>query len=478
MSIVEVQTGEPDEFRNKLYNIDKEGNRSKIYPHKPSGKLYRARTIVSVFLLAFLFLAPFVKFHGMQFMLFNILERKFVIFGIVFFPQDMFVLVLGILTLLLSIFLFTAVLGRIWCGWLCPQTVFLEMLFRKIEYAIEGSGTRQRLFDASPMTASKFSRKALKHIIFFSLSVLIANTFLAYIIGSDAVRELVRESPTLHPVGFSVMILFSFVFYAVFARFREQACIVVCPYGRYQSALVDIDTVAVTYDHTRGEPRGKFTKEDKQAILSGAALAAERGDCIDCDRCYHVCPTGIDIRNGIQLECVNCTACMDACDEVMDKVKKPRGLIRWASASSLGRKEHRWLTNRVKAYTGVWFVVTTIFLTFFFLRPMTEVLILRQPGTLNQSGASGEKINFYVLNVVNKHYEAVPIEVRVLSPAEAKISVLGDVSTVPAVTEKSVRLMLSVPQRVIQNSDSPVRFGVYSNGNLIKQIDSRFIATQ
>ncbi len=478
MSIVEVETNEPDSFRNKLYNIDKEGVRSKIYPHKPSGRLYRARTIVSVFLLAFLFLAPFIKFHGHQFMLFNILERKFVIFGLVFFPQDMFIVVLGILTLLVSIFLFTAVMGRIWCGWLCPQTVFMEMLFRKIEYAIEGSGTRQRLFDDASMSASKFARKALKHSIFFALSVLIANTFLAYIIGSDAVRQLVRESPALHPVGFGAMLLFSFVFYAVFARFREQACIIVCPYGRYQSALVDQDTVAVTYDHTRGEPRGKFTKEDKLAILSGGDLKSGRGDCIDCDRCYHVCPTGIDIRNGIQLECVNCTACMDACDEVMDKVKKPRGLIRWASASSLGNAQHRWLTNRVKAYSAVWLVITTVFLIFFLNRPMTEVLILRQPGTVTQTNTEGAKINFYVLNVINKNFDPVAIDVKVTQPADAKLTVLGDVSAVPQVSEKSVRLMLALPATTIKQADNAVKFDVYSNGSLVKSIDSRFLATQ
>ncbi len=478
MSIVEVKQGEADSFRNSLYNIDKEGYRSKIYPHKPTGRLYTARTIVSVFLLAFLFLAPFVKYHGMQFMLFNILERKFVLFGVVFFPQDLFIVVLGILTLMVSIFLFTAVMGRIWCGWLCPQTVFMEMLFRKIEYAIEGSGTRQRLFDSAPLGASKVFRKVLKHIIFFAISVVIANTFLAYIIGSDAVRELVRESPAQHVGGFSAMILFSFVFYAVFARFREQACIVVCPYGRYQSALVDKDTVLVTYDFTRGEPRGKFTKEDKQAVLSGSGLTKERGDCIDCDRCYHVCPTGIDIRNGIQLECVNCTACIDACDEVMDKVKKPRGLIRYASLSSLGNKNHKWLTNRVKAYTGVWLVITSIFLTFFFMRPMTEIVIVRQPGMLSQTMTDGSKINFFVMNIINKHYYDVPIEVKVSHPSTGTLSVLGDIQSIPQVSERSVRLMLKLPASEINSNDVPVSFDVYSNGTLLKTIDSRFVSTQ
>ncbi len=478
MSILEVHKEAPEGFRDTLTNIDKQGNRSKIYPHKPSGRFYTARTIVSIFLLAFLFLAPFMKFNGMQFMLFNILERRFVIFGVVFFPQDMYVVVLAILNLLVSIVLFTAVAGRIWCGWLCPQTVFLEMLFRKIEYAIEGSGVKQRLFDAAPLSTEKILRKAFKHAVFFFISVLIANTFLAYLIGSDAVVDLIRESPAKHVAGFSIMILFSFVFYAVFARFREQACVVVCPYGRYQSALVDQDTLLVTYDHVRGEPRGKFTREDKQAVLSGSSMnTTSRGDCIDCERCVHVCPTGIDIRNGIQLECVNCTACIDACDEIMDKVKKPRGLIRMASANSIVNGYFGWFTTRVKAYTSVWLFVTSIFVFFFVQRPMTEVLILRQPGTLNQSTGTHEKLNYYVLNVVNKHYNEIPIELKAIEPAQAHITVLGDISSVPKLSEKSVRFMLLVPEASIQQNNSPVRIGVYSNGELIKTVESRFVAT-
>jgi cytochrome c oxidase accessory protein FixG len=477
MSIVHVERSAPESFRNTLYNIDLDGNRSKIYPHNPRGRYTTARRAVSVFLLAFFFAAPFVKVQGMQFLQFNILERIFILFGIVFFPQDFPIIVLGALTLVVSIVLFTSVFGRLWCGWMCPQTVFLEMVFRRIEFAIEGSGIKQQLFEASALTPKKVMRKVLKHGIFFAISVLIANTFLAYIIGSDAVLRLVRESPALHPAGFSSLILFSTVFYAVFARFREQACIVVCPYGRLQSVFVDRDTVLVTYDTQRGEPRGKFTKADKEAVLSGGTIPSSRGDCIDCGRCTHVCPTGIDIRNGIQMECVNCTACMDACDEIMSKIAKPKGLIRYTSQNSMESGRRYRLTTRVKAYAAVWLVLMLSFGYLFARRPMTDVLILRQPGTLMQTTATGEKINFYVMNVVNKSTAALPLTIECSSHPEAKLTLLGDISDVPRVSERSIRFILALPSSRVTPGDMPVTFVVKQQGTVIHSVTSRFLAT-
>lgn len=493
MSIIEVETKQPDSFRNKLANVDLQGKRHKIYPQKPKGGFYNKRTVVSWFLLAFLFLAPFVKVNGEQFMLFNILQRKFIILGIVFFPQDFYIVVLGILTALVSIVLFTAVLGRVWCGWLCPQTVFLEMLFRKIEYAIEGNHVQQRLLDSAEWSASKVAKKVLKHGLFYAISFAIGNTFLAYIIGSNELIKIITEPPSQHVVGFSIMIAFSLVFYGVFARFREQACVVVCPYGRYQSALVDKNTVLVTYDFKRGEPRGKFSKEDKaQQVVNSHSTSTigidglidehtntvSKGDCIDCKQCVTVCPTGIDIRNGIQLECVNCTACIDACDTIMDKVKKPRGLIRYASLEGVNNPASHWLTTRVKAYFAVWAVVVSLFSYFFFTRPMTEVLILRQAGSLSASNSQGQHVNFYTIQMVNKNFHDVPVEIKVSEPKGATITMLGDIHNVPKVSEKTVRFMVALPNEVLVNGDSPVTFKVFSNGLLLKEVRSRFLTTQ
>ncbi|HEX4946520.1 MAG TPA: cytochrome c oxidase accessory protein CcoG [Blastocatellia bacterium] len=475
MSVVKAPTNTPDGFRDTVSSIGAEGARNWIYPRKPVGKFYRARTAVSVLLFAFLFGAPFLKVNGQPFMLFNILERKFVFFGIVFFPQDMYLVVLGLLTILVSIFLFTAVFGRVWCGWLCPQTVFLEMLFRKIEFFFEGNGRQQRQYNDAPMTPGKFIKKALKQAVFFALSFFIANMFLSYIIGIDELKQIVTAPPTQHLTGFIAILIFSFLFYGVFAWFREQACIVVCPYGRYQSALVDANTIVVTYDFKRGEPRGKLVKIDPKRTVTEPP--PQRGDCVDCKQCVEVCPTGIDIRNGIQLECVNCTACIDACDAVMTKIKKPKGLIRYTSLTAVGEGKFKWLSPRVLGYAGVWLAVTMLFLFFFFQRPMTEVLILRQPGSLAQKQANGDMLNFYLLQIVNKQAHEVPVELKLLTPQQGKITMVGEFATVPGITEKTGRFFLTIPREEAAQGDLNVKFGVFSNGVLLKEVDTKFLTT-
>lgn len=477
MSIIhapEKVTDTPEGFRDRTASLEKDGRRKWIYPKKPHGRYYNARTVVSWFLLAFLFGAPFIKVDGHPFMLFNILERKFVFFGLVFFPQDFYLVVLGVLTLLVSVFLFTAVLGRVWCGWLCPQTVFMEMLFRKIEYFIEGDARQQRQLNEGPMTPAKLFRKAVKIVVFWCLSFFIANIFLSYIIGVDELKKIITAPPTEHLVGFIVINIFTFLFFGVFAWFREQACVVVCPYGRYQSALVDVNTILPTYDFKRGEPRGKLVKIEKR--LKQNDPLPQRGDCVDCKQCVEVCPTGIDIRNGIQLECVNCTACLDACDAVMDKIKKPRGLIRLTSLAAVQEGRPHLLTSRIVGYAAVWLLITSIFFFFFLRRPMIEVLVLRQPGTLAQTEANGDVLNFYVLQVVNKHGYDVPLEVKLLSPQQGTITMLNEMSNIPRISEKSGRFFLTLPRETVSAPDLKVKFGLYSQGKLLKEVETRFLA--
>src|SRR5581483_6935209 len=474
MSLTDVPADAPESFRERTTSLEKDGGRKWLYPKQPAGRFYTARTVVSVFLLAFLFGAPFIRVDGHPFMLFDLIGRRFVMFGLAFFPQDFYLVVLGALTLLVSIFLFTALFGRVWCGWLCPQTVFLEILFRRIEYLIEGSHLRQRRLDSEPMTPAKLIKKGAKHAIFFGLSFLIGNTFLAYLIGGDELWRIVTDPPGRHVVGLAFMLLFSFLFYGVFAWFREQACIVVCPSGRYQSALMDENTVVVTYDFKRGEPRGKLVRIDRR-LRSNDPLP-QRGDCVDCHQCVEVCPTGIDIRNGIQLECVNCTACIDACDAVMDKVRKPRGLIRLTSQTAVEAGLARWITPRVIGYAAVWVLITSLFAYFLLTRPMTEVLILRQAGTVSERQANGDFINFYVLQVVNKHSYDVPVEVRLLSPRRGAVTMLGEMSSVPRLSERGGRFFLALPAEEITSADTNVKFGVYSDGQLLKEVDTRFLA--
>ncbi len=465
-----------ESFRDKLYNVDPTGKRLKIYPTKPRGRFYKARSYVSVLLLVILFASPFIHINGHQLLLLNILERKFVLFGVPFWPQDFHLVALSGLTLVLFIVLFTAIYGRIWCGWLCPQTIFMEMVFRKIEYWLEGDAPRMRNFDRQALSAAKVMRKLLKHGIFFIISFAIANTFLAYIIGSEQLLTIISDPPGEHIVGLLSIIVFSLVFYGVFARFREQACIIVCPYGRYQSALVDENTIAVTYDFKRGEPRSKITKTDKQAIAAAGAAVEwqDRNDCIDCKQCVKVCPTGIDIRNGIQLECVNCTACIDACDEIMDGIKRPRGLIRYASLNGIRQPNSRVFSKRVYAYTAVLLVLLGSLVYLFSVRSDVESTILRQSGTLFNKLADGSYSNFYTIKVLNKTFDELPVRVQLLTPG-GTLHPISELQSVPGQSQAEGRFYVALPASELLGKQTPIRFGVYADGRLLEEVESVFI---
>src|SRR5690606_11396773 len=260
-------------------------------------------------------------------------------FGTVFWPQDLHIFVFGMLIGLVFIVLFTVVYGRVWCGWACPQTIFLELIFRKIEYWIEGDANQQRKRDKGPNTSEKIFKKTLKHVIYFLISFLISNLFLAYVIGVDALYQIITEPVGQHIGGLVSMIVFTFLFYGVFAFVREIVCTHICPYGRLQGVLLDDQSLVVAYNYQRGEPRGKIKK--------GAEQQQELGDCIDCTLCVQVCPTGIDIRDGLQLECVNCTACIDACDSVMEKINRPKRLIGFYSSKQIEENTTEKNTTRI-----------------------------------------------------------------------------------------------------------------------------------
>ena len=460
---------EHETFRNELASVHADGRRKWVYARQPSGRYYRFRTILSWFLLAFLAAAPFVKVGGQQLVLLNFLERRFVLLGLVFWPQDFYLVVLIALTLLLTLALSTTAVGRIWCGWLCPQTIFMEMLFRKIEWAIDGSAAQQVRRHRGPWNAGRIWRTVLKQAIFFGLSFAIANVFLAYIVGSDQLIAIVTAPPGEHYRGLIAITIFSLVFYGVFARFREQACILACPYGRVMSALIDTHTITVTYDKLRGEPRGHV-----RAAATGAAHTAY-GDCIDCGQCVTVCPTGIDIRNGIQLECVNCTACMDACDEVMTRVQRPTGLIRLTSHDALTTGAVTWLTARVKAYAAVWSLLVIAVITLFVIRPDLSVLILRQPGTLYTEMDDGAVGNFYNVQIINRTGQTRALEYVAASPEGATITALGPIGSIDPHAVLESRFLLRLPERSLGGASTPVRIEVRSDGRLFQTIDSSFL---
>ena len=458
---------EHDTFRNELASVAKDGRRRWVYARQPSGRLYRARTLVSLFLMAFLFLAPFITIHGQPLMLLDVLNRRFVIFSTLFVPQDFYLVVILALTVLVTIVLSTVIVGRIWCGWLCPQTIFMEMLFRKLEYAIEGSAEQQLRRDRGPWTAERAVRKSIKHVIFFALSFLIANVFLAWIIGAGPLYRIVTDPPRQHLAGLIAISTFSLTFYAVFARFREQACVLACPYGRMLSSLVDRQTVTVTYDTLRGEPRSR--------IVRGHGGVPQTGDCIDCHRCVTVCPTGIDIRNGIQLECVACTACIDACNDVMVRIGRPTGLIRHTSPDAIANNRPLWLRSRVIAYAAVWIVLVCSSVFLLSTRPDLDFVVLRQPGTLYASVAGGDVANFYTIEAMNRSDRATPISIEVLEPAGATVTILGSSSLVPPYGALDARLLVRLPPGAVRGPTTPVRFVVRTDGRALQEIESAFL---
>lgn len=464
---MQTNTDTPDkkeEFRDSLATVTKEGKRIWIYPKKPSGKFYKWRTIVSYFLLLFLFGAPFLNFNGHPFILLNVLERKFIVFGIPFGPHDFILFGLSMIAVIVSIFLFTAVYGRIFCGWICPQTIFMEMVFRKIEYFIEGGARRQRELDKAPWTKEKYFKKGSKHIIFFAISFLISNIFLAYIIGTDQLYRIVTDSPANHLGGLTTILIFSGVFYWVFSFFREQACTMVCPYGRLQGVLLDQNSIVIAYDNKRGEPRGKIKKSEKQNL----------GDCVDCRLCVDVCPTGIDIRNGTQLECVNCTACIDACDPVMEKLNRPKGLIRYASKNEIEMGGRKLLTPRSVGYTAVLVLLVGLITFLFSTRADVELSILRTPGMLFQEQPGDKISNLYDLKVMNKTFNAMPVNLE-LQNIKGEIKIIGGNLKVQPQGVLEAKFLVLLPKSEITKMKTPLTIAVISSGKVIDIFQTSFL---
>jgi cytochrome c oxidase accessory protein FixG len=387
-----IQPSEDPNFRDKISTVDTKGKRKWMYVLQPEGRLYRLRTIFSIAYLSLFFGLPFIKIYGNPLFQFNILEAKFTLFGKVFLPQDFILFGIGMLVFLLFIIVFTLIFGRVFCGWACPQTVFLEMVFRRIEYWIEGSANHQEAAEKNNYTTAMYFRKFLKHTIFLILSFLIANTFLSYIIGMDQLFKIIQEPISMHIGGFIAIAVFTLAFYAVYAFVREIVCTVICPYGRLQSVLLDKNSIVVAYDYLRGEPREKAAK----------MKAEGKGDCIDCGLCVKVCPTGIDIRNGTQLECVNCTACIDACNMMMRKVNREEDLIKFVSENNISEGKKLAFTFRIKAYSTVLVVLIGILVTLIITRSMFDATVLRVPGQILQDNNDGTISNLYHIKIVSK----------------------------------------------------------------------------
>ncbi len=459
-------------FRDTIGTLDDQGKRKFIFPKKPKGKFYDYRKIVSYILLAILVANPFIKINGNQFMLFDIMERRFNIFGFPFWPQDFYLFVISMLIGIVFVILFTVVFGRIFCGWICPQTIFMEMVFRRIEFWIDGDRGAQMRLDKQKWDAEKIRKRLLKWIIFFIISFLIANVFLAYVTGSDQLWLMIEEGPIKQSGNFIALLIFTSVFYFVFVWFREQVCIIACPYGRLQGVLLDNKSINVAYDFVRGEKevgRAKFNKnEDRE--LSG------KGDCIDCKQCVSVCQMGIDIRNGTQLECTNCTACIDECDAIMESVGLPKGLIRYATEDEIEKKEPFKFTARMKGYTSVLIILTGILIGMLFLRNDVEASVLRLPGQLFEH--KGENIsNVYTYKIINKttrDYNNIHFE---LVSHDGTIKTVGNQEfTLPKQGVSQGTLFIEIGQQSLESDKTKLRIGVFDGEILLESTTTNFLS--
>ena len=370
------------------------------------------------------------------------------------------------------VILFTVIFGRIFCGWVCPQTIFLEMVFRRIEYWIEGDRGAQIRLSKQDWNAEKIRKKGFKWFIFLVISFLIANVFLAYLISSDELFKMIEDGPVNHVSTLISLSIFTGVFYFIFAWFREQVCIIACPYGRLQGVLLDDKSINVAYDFVRGEKelgRAKFNKNEDRATTG-------KGDCIDCKLCVHVCPTGIDIRNGTQLECINCTACIDECDSMMESVGLPKGLIRYASEDEIEKNSKFKFTMRMKGYTSVLFILIGVLIGLLFLRTDVEATILRLPGQLFQH--KGDNIsNIYTFKIINKtnndfndiHFKLVGIK--------GTLKVVGEQDLkVPRQGMNEGTLFIEISQFLLESDKTKIKIDVYDGNKKIESSTTNFLS--
>lgn len=448
-----------DDFRSLLPNVDAEGKRKWLFPMEPKGKWTQRRNAVTVLLLSVFFGLPLIQYKGEPFFLLNFLDRKFILFGTVFWPQDTLYLLMAALIFFVFILLFTTAFGRIWCGWACPQTLFMERVFRRIEYLIEGSAAEQKRLAAAPWGKEKWAKKTLKHLVFYAIALLIGHTFMAYIVGFHETIGMLSAGPGSNSTGFFAIIGFSTLFYLVFSQLRELACTIICPYGRLQGALVGPQTLHVVYDELRGEPRGK---------------QAGAGDCVNCVKCVAVCPTGIDIRNGIQLDCVNCTACIDACDGIMDKLGRPKGLIRYGSQQGLKTGEPLKMDARKWGYTAVLAVLVSAFVLLLATRSDVEATLTRVPGQLYSETPQGTITNMYKLQLVNKTRSPLPVTIELSGAGQVRF--VGNAQPQVAGQEKMDAIVLvEIPRTELKKRSTDITLFI-TTGNERQKLKTRFNA--
>ncbi|ANH81327.1 cytochrome c oxidase accessory protein CcoG [Niabella ginsenosidivorans] len=455
-----------DNFRDRHSNVNEKGRRRWVFALQPHGRLYQYRQYLAFLYLGLFFALPFIKINGLPALQLNFPEARFIILGKIFWPDDFIIFAVAMIVLIVFIALFTVIYGRVFCGWVCPQTIFMEFVFRKIEWWIEGSPTQQKKLSQEPFHARKLIRKAIKHLLFFIISFLIAHTFLSYILGARKVLDLMSGSLSENAGIFAGLLFFTVLFYFVFAFVRDIVCTTVCPYGRLQGVLFDKDTMQVSYDYNRGEPRGKLKKNSTGSF----------GDCIDCKLCVHVCPTGIDIRNGVQMECVGCTACIDACNSVMLKINRPPGLIRMASENQISKKQPFHFNGRMQFYSVILMVLAGLMSFLVFSRKSIDTTISRVKGQLYQEVGTDSLSNLFQAKVINKTKKDVQYELKIEGNVPGIIKrVDADHNRLKAESLSIITFFITVPKSAIRVRSTDMTIGVYTEGIKAATVRSKFL---
>jgi cytochrome c oxidase accessory protein FixG len=444
-------------FRDRPVNIDESGKRKWIYAKQPKGKWYVRRTIVGWLAIAFLVLAPFIKINGNPLMLFDIANRKFSIFGQMIWAQDSYLLALIMAVTVIFIVLFTVIYGRLWCGWACPQTVFLEMVYRRIEYLFDGNYRNQG--PNSKSTSTNYWLKIGKHASFILVSIVITNIFLNWIVGPERLFEIITSPISENWFGFVAMLALSMFYYWIYAFFREQVCTMICPYGRIQGALLDSRTIGIIYDYKRGEPRG----------------AKNSGDCINCHQCVTVCPTGIDIKNGSQLECINCTACIDECNIVMKKIRKPENLIRFDSVLGVETGKRSIFNGRTYAYSAVLLILIVVLVITVSNRKPLETTMLRIPGSTFQQVDSVTYSNLYQVKIINKTETDKNIQLRMVSPKSGNLQLATGQTGLEKQGMLESVLIVNLNKHDLAGGSTNIKIGIFEDETLLEVYSTNFI---